>query len=133
MKRGRGRARRLFAVPLATLLGRMHEGLRHAEEEHERTREGDGRERQKGGAVAGMHDHDAGKCRRQRGADALRGQDRALRDIVAARSARAPTSAIGTITICAATMQADIKVVPRFLSCRASFWPTSGSIAALAR
>ena len=65
----------------------MHEGLRHAEEEHERTREGDGRERQKGGAVAGMHDHDAGKCRRQRGADALRGQNRALRDIVAARAA----------------------------------------------
>ncbi len=49
-------------------------------------------------------------------------------------SVLAPTSiATGTITICAATMHADIRVVPSFLSCKASFWPTNGSIAALAR
>src|SRR3981189_3357981 len=49
-------------------------------------------------------------------------------------SACAPTSrAIGTMTICAATMQADIRLVPKFLSCNASFWPTSGSMAALAK
>jgi hypothetical protein len=45
-----------------------------------------------------------------------------------------PTSiAIGTMMICAATMQADINEVPRFLSCNASFWPTRGSMAALAK
>ena len=54
---------------------------------HQCTRNRDNRKGQKSGAVAGMHDHDAGKCRRQRGADALRGQDRALRDIEAAGAA----------------------------------------------
>lgn len=50
------------------------------------------------------------------------------------RSAFAPTSiANGTITNCAATMQADIRLVPMFLSWSASFCPTSGSMAALER
>lgn len=49
-------------------------------------------------------------------------------------SAFAPTSiANGTITNCAATMQADIRLVPMFLSWSASFCPTSGNIAALER
>ena len=44
-------------------------------------------------------------------------------------SALAPTKmAIGTITICAATMHADIRLVPRFLFCKASFCPTKGNI-----
>ena len=46
-------------------------------------------------------------------------------------SAFFPTmTATGTITSCAATMQADIKVVARAGLASASFWPTSGSIAA---
>ena len=49
-------------------------------------------------------------------------------------SALAPQSmAIGTMTSCAATMHADMRLVPEFASFNASFWPTSGNIAALAR
>jgi hypothetical protein len=45
-----------------------------------------------------------------------------------------PTNiAMGTMMTCAATIQADIMEVPKFLSWSASFWPTSGSIAALAK
>ena len=49
-------------------------------------------------------------------------------------SAFVPTRmAIGTITIWAATMHADIRLVPRFLFSNASFWPTKGNIAAFAK
>jgi len=49
-------------------------------------------------------------------------------------SALAPTSqATGTITSCAATMQAEVSGVARWMSICESFWLTSGSIAALAR
>jgi len=49
-------------------------------------------------------------------------------------SAVRPTmSAIGSMTIWAATMQADIMAVASFGWAMASFWPTSGSSAALAK
>ena len=49
-------------------------------------------------------------------------------------SALAPvTIATGTITPCAATMQMAIRLVPSSLLTSASFCPTSGSIAALAK
>jgi hypothetical protein len=37
------------------------------------------------------------------------------------------------MTICAATMHADIRLVLELRSWSASFWPTSGSMAALAK
>jgi len=49
-------------------------------------------------------------------------------------SALVPTTyATGTITTCAATMHADISAVPTSLLCKANSWPTSGSMAALAK
>jgi hypothetical protein len=49
-------------------------------------------------------------------------------------SAFAPTkSATGTITSCATRMQTDISVVANDGFANASFWPTSGSIAAFAK
>ncbi|MNW20083.1 hypothetical protein D3C71_2203100 [compost metagenome] len=49
-------------------------------------------------------------------------------------SALTPTShAMGTMTSCAATIQADVSGVARWALAWASFWLTSGSIAAFAR
>ena len=46
---------------------------------------------------------------------------------------RPTASATGTMTSCAATMHTDISVVPSSLFARNSFWPTRGSISALAK
>ena len=43
------------------------------------------------------------------------------------------TYATGTMTTCAATMHADISAVPTSLLCKPNSWPTSGSMAALAK
>ena len=50
------------------------------------------------------------------------------------RSAFHPTnSAIGSMIICAAIMQADIIAVAHSRWAKASFWPTSGKSGALAK